>query len=598
MEFDKNTILAFVLIGLILVIVNTDIYQKMVFGERYVEEQQQSFPENVSSDASNSDLPKSFPSKNRTNLTLTKPEPMKVVAVEKEEGREITINTPKYYGVLSTLGGTIKEWRIKKYADDNGDPVTLVKNGIGNLALSLPMDNDTLKTEGFNFSCVESHIELEAGEIKELVFESEIGTGKFIKKIYTFSGDDYSFNLTIRFENIKDIISGYSYLINWKTGINNTEKNIEENMNNSKAYSYVGEETVELDVGSSAFEEIIEEDRNIDWAGIRSKYFAVAIVPRTEPGRKVRMVGRTENIQNSDVRMKEYAIALSMPFSNKKSITHEFDIYLGPLEYDAVEKLGAELEQIMDLGWAPIRPFSIFVLWALTNLHKFIPNYGLVIILFSIMVKILLHPLTKRSYQSMAQMQTLQPEIAKLKEKHAKSPQKMNTETMKLYRDYGVNPLGGCLPMVLQMPLLIALFKVFGTTIEFRQAYFFGWITDLSAPDTIFYLPFELPLYGDSVNVLALVMCLTMVVQQKLSTTDPKQKPLIYIMPIVFAVIFNSFPSGLNLYYSLFNIFSVIQQKYMTKPVTKLEKSKKKSQKKFGKGGLHAALSKKNLSRK
>ncbi|SVC47402.1 uncharacterized protein METZ01_LOCUS300256, partial [marine metagenome] len=164
------------------------------------------------------------------------------------------------------------------------------------------------------------------------------------------------------------------------------------------------------------------------------------------------------------------------------------------------------------------------------------------------------------------EMQALQPEIVKLKEKHKNNPQKLNQATMNLYKEHGVNPLGGCLPLLIQMPLLISLFQVFRSTIELRGAHFVGWITDLSAPDVIFNLPFSIPLYGEGFAVLPIIMGVTMFVQQKMMPTQAsgQQKFMSYFMTGFFVLLFNGFPSGLNLYYTLFNVLTILQQKYLT----------------------------------
>lgn len=175
----------------------------------------------------------------------------------------------------------------------------------------------------------------------------------------------------------------------------------------------------------------------------------------------------------------------------------------------------------------------------------------------------------------MQRMQTLQPRLSELKEKYGKDPQRLNKETMKLYKEAGVNPFSGCLPTLLQLPLLWAIFIVFRNTIELRDAGFIWWIKDLSEPDTIFRLPFTIPFYGDLVNVLPLVMGITMFLQQKMTMKDPKQKAMVYFMPIFLTLLFNTFPAGLNLYYALFNIFSIVQQKWM--PIKEAEKEIPKS---------------------
>ncbi|MFQ5631002.1 MAG: membrane protein insertase YidC, partial [bacterium] len=242
-----------------------------------------------------------------------------------------------------------------------------------------------------------------------------------------------------------------------------------------------------------------------------------------------------------------------------------------PLKYSTLQSYDIGLENMMSLGPSFIRFLGKIVLWSITQLYKIIPNYGIVIIVFSILVKLVLHPLTKKSYQSMKEMQKVQPLMQEIKEKYSKDPQKMNAEVMKLYKEHGVNPLGGCLPMLLQLPLLYALFEVFRTTIEFRGAPFVGWINDLSGPDTLTTIPFfDMPL-----NVLPLVMGLTMFLQQKSTITDPKQKVMVYMMPGIMTFFFYTFPSGLNLYYTLFNLLTIAHQRFIPDSKKKINTKKK-----------------------
>ena len=168
----------------------------------------------------------------------------------------------------------------------------------------------------------------------------------------------------------------------------------------------------------------------------------------------------------------------------------------------------------------------------------------------------------------MKDIQTIQPEVTKLREKFKSDPQKLNQATMNLYKEHGVNPLGGCLPMLLQMPLLFALFIVFRSTIELRGAPFIFWISDLSQPDALIPLPFSLPLYGDQISLLPLLMGVSMFVQQKMTTSqaNPQQKMMTQFMSVFFVILFNQFPSGLNLYYTLFNVLTILQQKYLVQP--------------------------------
>ncbi len=602
MAFDKKTIFAFILIGLILVVVNTDFYQRMVYGD-LPKNAPTSSPKNVSektqtaADAPNERSALSRPFTESQDLAQSDS-----LAAETIPEQEIVVETPLYRGVFSTRGGNIKEWTIKGFATSDKKPLTLLKDGAENLSVALPTREDTLNTGRLHFTPSESEIKLAAGQTKKLVFERQIAPEKFLRKTFTFSADSYTLGLKVEIEGARDIVEGYSYTLGWQSGLTSTEHNISDEMSDARAYSYINGELSDFDVEDKSEARKAEKDRDISWAAIRTKYFALAVIPRTTRARGASFVGHTSFVPGNDARLKSYAMTLDMPLARQGATVHDFELYLGPLALDNVKELGVGLESIMNWGWAPVKPFSRIVLWALVWLHQFVPNYGVVIIIFSILVKVILHPLTKKSYDSMKQMQALQPKMNELREKHAKDPQKMNTEVMKLYQEYGVNPLGGCLPMLLQMPLLYALFTIFRSTIEFRQAPFFGWINDLSAPDSIFMLPFSIPLFGDSVNVLPLVMGVTMFIQQKMSVTDPKQKAMIYMMPVLFTMMFNSFPSGLNLYYALFNVFSIIQQKYTGKATIELV-PKKKKQSKFSlaqvrKFGVNAALSRNRMLKK
>lgn len=598
MEFDKKTILAFLLIGLILVVVNTDFYQRMVYG----------------------DLPKKLPAnaptpsdKTQTGIetantgtlqtsSLSPQATTDTLAAETVPEQEIVVETPLYRGVFSTRGGNIKEWTIKNFVTSSKQPLTLWKDGVGNLAIALPQREDTLNTSGLHFTPSAGEIKLADGQTKTLLFERQLAPGKFLRKTFQFDAGSYAVKMRVEIEDARDLIDGYHYMLGWQSGLASTERNLKDEMSDAHAYTYINGELTNFDVSDKSEAAKEEKDRDIAWAAIRTKYFALAVIPRTTPARGATVIGRTSYVASAEANLKSYSMTLAMPLARSGATAHDFELYLGPLALDKVKALGVGLENIMNWGWAPVKPFSRIVLWALVWLHQFVSNYGLVIIIFSILVKVILHPLTKKSYDSMNQMKALQPKMEELREKYAKDPQKMNTEVMRMYQEHGVNPLGGCLPMLLQMPLLYALFVVFRSTIEFRQAPFFGWITDLSAPDSILMLSFSIPLFGNSINVLPLVMGVTMFIQQKMSVTDPKQKAMIYMMPVLFTMMFNSFPSGLNLYYTLFNIFSIVQQKYISSAPTELTPPKKKQNKfslaQMRKLGVNAALSRNRALKK
>ena len=311
---------------------------------------------------------------------------------------------------------------------------------------------------------------------------------------------------------------------------------------------------------------------------MKNKYFAMILAPANPSSDGgAYFEGSEKKLNNEDVR-EYYSASLKVPFKNQKIQKDSFTLYLGPVDYYLLKDYKRNFQQIFEFGSFLglkfiIRPISEYVMLPLFRfLSSFISNWGLVIIIFSILIKFALHPLTRQSLKSMKKMQMLQPKINELKEKFKDNPQKIQQETMKLYSTYGINPMGGCLPSLLQMPILVALWSLFNVTIEIRQQPFIFWIKNLSSPDVIFRLPFKFPLFNvDAVSGLAVLMGITMFIQQKMSIKDPSQKAMIYVMPVMFTLMFMGFPSGLNLYYFMFNLLSIAQQYYVNKKHDKVE---------------------------
>ena len=590
MNTDKNAIIGLVLVGLILVFTTTDYYKNWLFDGQVPQGYESAPPvdPSLSTETIPDDSPvikpgqeqPNQPSLSRSSVQEAETEqPSAQMLFPVHEERIVTLETDKYIAKISSKGPSIVSWLLKDYPGPDGSPVELIYDPVGNLSLTFPGENDSLTFADYVFELRSDrdHFVLDENtRTQQLVFVLEGKNGLSVSQTFTFKNDEYAFDLDVQAHGLGEEYRGFKYLMNWSGGLNRTEKNIQEDMNYSKAWTLTGDDIESFDVST---DKILVEDKSdwtIKWGAVRTKYFTAAIVPQSREGQGVTIVGRTIPLA-PELLFKKYSIALQMPVVSNQ-VNDKFFIYLGPLQYTIVSKYGFGLEKMMDFGIFLIRPISRLVLYVLTFLYGIIGNYGLVIIVFSILVKLVLYPLTKKSFQSMKEMQKLQPVMAELKEKYADNPQKMNEEMMALYRNYGVNPLSGCMPMLLQMPVLFALFVVFRSTIELRGAYFFGWITDLSAPDTVYQLPFSLPFYGDGVNILPLIMGLTMYLQQKATISDPKQKAMIYLMPALFTFMFNNFPSGLTLYYTLFNIFSVIQQKYV--PDTPLDEKQPPPEKK------------------
>ncbi len=412
----------------------------------------------------------------------------------------------------------------------------------------------------------------------------EVNAQSRIIKTLTFYGDRYDVGISYRFINMGSIIPDYEYLVSWETGMNYAEQNSVDESSWSHASAYAGGEITEVD--ATEFNKTVQSPSlsgQITWVAMRNKYFSVAIIPKTGETLGAYLEGIRYPMPDHGEK-EVYNMGIKMKFSGTGNESAHFTVFLGPLDFNVVKNYNVDLDKMMSLGMAfLIRPISEYLIIPLFQfLILFIPNYGLVLIVFSVIIKILLHPLSKSSLNSMTKMQKLQPMLTELKEKYKDDPQKLNIQTMRLYQEYGINPAGGCLPLLLQLPILYALWSVFRTTIELRQASFVWWITDLSIPDVITKLPFRMPIFGmDEISGLALLMGITMFIQQKMTVTDPRQKMMVWMMPILMTLLFNSFPAGLNLYYLMFNLLSIGQQEYLKRkhgdePLQKVDPKKRR----------------------
>lgn len=409
-------------------------------------------------------------------------------------------------------------------------------------------------------------------------FTLNLKNGKSIVKRYLFFSDSYEIKNEIIFNGFNDYVSNNSFDVVWNNGIRFVEHNSVDEANYSNASAYSGGEQVIIDA-SSVGEKISKDFRGrVDWVAVRNKYFAAVVLPENPDKVEGAYLEGNRYTVGKDGVKEIYETRLTLPFKNQIKESHKFSVYIGPVDYKQLETLGRNLIALVDFGSFfglkfIVRPIAEYILLPLFQfLHMFIPNYGFVIIIFSLIIKLAVYPLTKQSYQSMKKMQALQPKIAELKEKYKDDPQKLNSETMKLYSTYGINPAGGCLPILLQMPIFIALWGMFQSVIELRQQPFVWWIKDLSTPDVIYDLGFKLPLFGvQQISGLALLMGITTFFQQKMTMKDPSQKMLVYLMPVMLTILFMTFPSGLNLYYFMFNVFSIAQQYYINKAGKEVE---------------------------
>ena len=492
---------------------------------------------------------------------------------------KFTVETPLYIVTISNLGGgSLSEILLKEfnggysdggeYLEDNLVSMLMPEND-GCTPCMVSRDEETgervFRKDAFFTDAQdgESFI-LENGESKEFNFWMDYKDGTSIKNTLVVSSDVYF--LDYNYEINHPQVEPFAPEIAWTSGLRPTEKNEGEDVTESGVILWQAGESEDLNISSNEIHDLEILDGRTDWVAIKSKYFIASIIPDIA-GIYGGFSGRNFNFGSRNI----------TPFYtghigfSKRLNQLSGKIFVGPQDIEHLRQTGSNLEDAMNWGYFIIRPISKFILNLLTFFHKpvngVVINYGLVLILFAVLIRILTGPLTKKAALSNQKIQKLQPELKKIQTKFKDDPMRLQQETMKIWRENKVNPMGGCLPILVQMPLLFALFVTFRSTIEFRGAPFALWINDLSQPDTIFHLPFSIPIYGSHVAVLPLIMGFSMFFQQKMTSAniDKNHKPMMYMMTGFFFLIFNSFPSGLNLYYAASNFLNIIQQRNIKK---------------------------------
>jgi YidC/Oxa1 family membrane protein insertase len=478
--------------------------------------------------------------------------------------QEIKVETPLYKVIFSTADVTIKSFKLKKYylTTDTTSPLIELadvgKNEEDFFAIkfddqSKPKDRKTI------YQVAKKSIFLNPESLpQDLTFRSTSSDGVSVNQTFRFYPDNYHLDLLIRVEN-------------------RSEKRAEGNLNaclknlppqKKGYYSFIGMTLLLNEEIEQIKPEKMEEEKHhsgrIDWMAYESDYFISAVIPNEQS--EGRFKG---HLMPSGIIDATY-ISPSFALRSQEHILSRFTLYFGPRDLSFLKPIGKKLDLAINFGWTDI--IAKPLLHALLFFNRYVHNYGLSIIILTILIKILFWPLTHKSYKSMKEMQKLQPIMAKMREKYKNNKQQMNKELMGLYKTYKVNPMGGCLPMIIQLPVFFALFRLLGSSIELRHAPFLFWINDLSAPDRLFnfsfQIPFMAPPYG--IPVLTLLMGASMFIQQKMTPTpgDPAQAKIMMFLPIIFTFMFINFPSGLVLYWLTNNLLSIGQQYRIKKSPT------------------------------
>lgn len=479
--------------------------------------------------------------------------------------REITIDTPLYSAVINEQGGGIKSFVLKEYRkenDKNSGLMELVQtSGVNQLPLLFALGSGQGNILPVYRAEKEHVIVTEEGGKKSLSMTAAVNGVEIIRTL-VFDPASYMIAMSYQLKNNGSAAAAVSPML----GLTNepfakaiATTSAASRFMFSGPVALVNGELSEVK-GKKLSEGAKTLQGNVSWAAYEDNYFICAVIPGENQNNIVTMSAVGETVHT--------AIG-GQPFTLEPGGLHDikYDVYFGPKKLSILNDVNYELSKAINFGWFDV--IAKPMLWLLNFFHSILGNYGVAIILLTILIKGAFWPISQKGMKSMKNMQKLQPKVAKLKEKFKDDPQKMNQEMMALYKTYKVNPLGGCLPMFLQIPFFFALYKVLLMSIELRHAPFMLWINDLSAPDRL-WIGFDIP-YLHGIPVLTLLMGASMYLQQKMTptTADPTQARIMQFLPVIFTFMFLNFASGLVLYWFVNNLLSILQQQLINRQTAK-----------------------------
>ncbi|MDR9500959.1 MAG: membrane protein insertase YidC [Desulfurivibrionaceae bacterium] len=469
------------------------------------------------------------------------------------EGRDIYVETSLYQAVFSENGGGVKSFKLKNYKEELGPDAALKElnkqEKFNQLPLYFSWGNEPASAAVPVYEADKTELRLRSGDTATLTMRTTLPSGVVISRIMTFRDDSYEIDLAVSVFNSsrEDQVQGAGYL-------RLVNEPLTKNDNNT--FVFTGPALFQ----NNALEQIkvkdledgaLQRTGNLDWVAYEGVYFMMAVIPEGN-----RQTAHFELLGKEKVSSTLTAGVVAITPGAEK--TYSYKVFFGPKKLTILKDIGHNLNKAVNFGWFDF--LAKPMLFLLNFLYSYIPNYGVGIILVTVIIKLLFWPISYKGMKSMKTMQKLQPKMTQIREKFGQDRERMNKEIMQLYKTYKVSPLGGCLPMLLQIPVFFALYRLLMQTIELRHAPFFGWITDLSAPDRL-YLGFDIPYLG-GLPVLTLFMGASMFLQQKMTPAqgDPTMAKMMMFLPVIFTFMFINFASGLVLYWFVNNLLSIAQQ--------------------------------------
>jgi YidC/Oxa1 family membrane protein insertase len=477
-------------------------------------------------------------------------------ALPSQEGKDIVVETVNYTAVISETGGGIKSFKLKNYRE-TATPDAELKELINtdsyiDLPLYFTWGVEPRRAQIPLFVSDQEILKVQSGEGQILTMTAELSSGLQITRRLIFDPDSYLINMGVDIYNFSETaLQGSPYM------------SLTSHPFGSEAMRYLFSGPAALidgklqEVKPSDLEESSKIlQGKITWAAFEGTYFMTGVIPEQQEGMKLKLSAEGEKINTLLIGTEDVIPA-------KGRLQYNYQVYFGPKKMSTLQEAGHDLDRIINFGW--FDKLAKPALFLLNFFYGYVGNYGIAIILVTILIKILFWPIAQKGLKSMKNMQKIQPKMAKLKEKYKNDKERLNQEMMGLYKTYKVNPMGGCLPMFLQIPVFFALYKVLLQAIELRHAPFMLWITDLSAPDRLM-IGVDIPYLG-GLPVLTLLMGGSMFLQQRMTPApaDPTQAKIMMFLPVIFTFMFLNFASGLVLYWLVNNLLSIGQQYMINK---------------------------------
>jgi YidC/Oxa1 family membrane protein insertase len=492
--------------------------------------------------------------------------PVAIDQTEPSDFRTISVSTPLYDLVISEHLAAVTSQLLKKYKSSNGsstDQKQMVDPRLTRGTLITSTRSGVI--EGLDNAVFKADTDSQALNLtrgsQTLTFSWTSPRGITVQKIYTFQADSYLIDCDVVIQNGSDMPVTDALVIT-TPGIFDDETKKRSRFAFEGPVAYINDEF--LSIKPKDIEDQDMFDGNIDWTGYTDRYFLTAVLPKGDGE------GHLKLSFENDVAESQLVWQMDRIDPGRQG-EYPFSYYLGPKSHKVLSQYDNTLKKSINFGFFDILAKPLLI--TMNFIHDVIPNYGVAIILLTVLIKLIFWPLGTKSYKSMNEMKKVQPLMMKIREKYKDDKQRMNQEIMGLYKTYKVNPASGCLPLLVQMPIFFALYRMLYQAIELRHAPFVGWIKDLSAPDRLFHFDFSIPLmeapYG--IPVLTLIMGASFLLQQKMTPTtgDPMQAKMMMLMPVFMTVLFINFPSGLVLYMLVNNIISMGQQYYTQKKFSK-----------------------------